>query len=59
LIQQFQVIEVNMYSCTNATEAAYVKQSALIYDALDTCLQYGVPATYPPDTTDATTTTQL
>ncbi|XP_017049873.1 uncharacterized protein LOC108093977 [Drosophila ficusphila] len=61
LVLGIQAIQDTEYQCTNATEAAYVRNTAATYDLLDNCLKNGVPtsttAAPPPVTSTASTTT--
>ncbi|XP_017010128.2 uncharacterized protein [Drosophila takahashii] len=56
LTSGIQAIQNTEYLCTNATQNAYVRDTAATYDLLDSCLKYGVPASTATSTTPAPTT---
>ncbi|XP_037945062.1 protein TsetseEP-like [Teleopsis dalmanni] len=57
LMQEFNLLEANMYRCTNVSERTYVQQTTNVYDALDYCLQNGLPSTLSTEATEGTSIT--
>lgn len=54
LTQQLSSVDVERYQCTNRTEQSYVRDTARIFNALDSCLQQAADdlAAFHTQTTD-------
>ncbi|XP_050325263.1 protein TsetseEP-like [Bactrocera neohumeralis] len=56
LRQQINLIDVESYRCSNASERQYVERTGQIYTALNFCLENGPPPTIAPPTTSTAAT---
>uniref|UniRef100_A0A0K8U3Y6 Protein TsetseEP n=1 Tax=Bactrocera latifrons TaxID=174628 RepID=A0A0K8U3Y6_BACLA len=56
LRQQINLIDVESYRCSNASERQYIERTGQIYTALNFCLDNGPPPTIAPPTTSTAVT---
>uniref|UniRef100_A0A0A1WZA8 Protein TsetseEP n=1 Tax=Zeugodacus cucurbitae TaxID=28588 RepID=A0A0A1WZA8_ZEUCU len=50
LRQRINLIDIDSYRCSNASEREYIERTGQIYTALNFCLENGPPPTIPPPT---------